>query len=292
MNILIVGANGLLGRNLVDCLSKKHKVYACVRNQKEVKFITNQNVAIIQTDLSNFDISILPQNIDAIYYLAQSNRFREFPNGVQDMTEVNILTPIKIAIWGSENKVKTFIYTSTGGIYTQTKNLVCETDSIDISKINGFYPSSKFCAEALLKNFETLYETFIIARPFFMYGVGQTETMLIPRLIDNIQKNNPITLNGNEGIKINPIYVSDAVKAFESMLKVKGSYVFNIAGDEVLSLKDICLIIGNIISKEPLFTHNEQNSNDLIGNTELMKKHLCKPQISFKEGISKMVSVQ
>ncbi len=290
MNILIVGANSLLGRNLVDCLSKKHKVYACIRNQKEVKFSKNENIITIESDLSNFETSCLPENIDAVYYLAQSNRFREFPNGAQDMTEVNILTPIKVATWASEHKVKTFIYTSTGGVYTQTKDLVCESDTIDNSKINGFYPSSKFCAEVLLKNYESLFETFIIARPFFMYGFGQTETMLIPRLIDNIKKDNPITLNGDEGIKINPIYVSDAVEAFESMLKIKGSYVFNIAGEEILSLKDICLIIGNIISKEPLFTHNQQNSNDLIGNTELIKKYLCKPQISFKEGISKMVN--
>ena len=290
MKILIIGANGLLAKNLVDSLSREHKVYASIRNQKEVKFSKNENITTIESDLSNFETSCLPENIDAVYYLAQSNRFREFPNGAQDMTEVNILTPIKVATWASEHKVKTFIYASTGGVYTRTKDLVYESDTIDSSEINGFYPSSKFCAEVLLKNYETFFETFIIARPFFIYGFGQTETMLIPRLIDNIKKDNSISLSGNDGIRINPIYVSDAVKAFESMLKVKGSYVFNIAGDEILSLKDICLIIGNIISKEPLFTHNQQNSNDLIGNTELMKKYLCKPQISFKVGISKMVN--
>ena len=66
MNILIFGANSLLGRNLVDCLSKKHKVYASVRNQKEVKFSKNENITTIESDLSNFETSCLPENIDAI----------------------------------------------------------------------------------------------------------------------------------------------------------------------------------------------------------------------------------
>lgn len=289
MNILVVGANSLLGRNLVTSLSENHHVYACVRSKETIKFIHNSNITVIESDLAKFDVEILPKNIDAIYYVAQSNKFREFPNGSEDMTEINILTPIKIATWGSEHQVKIFVYASTGGVYTQTENIVHEIDNINTFKLNGFYPSSKICAEILLKSFENLFDAFIIARPFFMYGVNQTSTMLIPRLISNIQNGNPITLNNTEGIKINPIYISDAVKAFENMLKLQGSHLFNIAGKEILSLKEICLIISDVMGKKTEFIYNEQSANDLIGNTDLMNKYLGTSQITFKEGILKML---
>ena len=47
MNILITGANGLLGRNMVDALSVEHKVYAVVKSKDEIKFKLNQNIFII-----------------------------------------------------------------------------------------------------------------------------------------------------------------------------------------------------------------------------------------------------
>ena len=36
MNILITGANGLLGRNMVDILSVEHKVHAVVKSKDEI----------------------------------------------------------------------------------------------------------------------------------------------------------------------------------------------------------------------------------------------------------------
>ncbi len=98
MKILITGANGLLGKELVKKLSLKHNNYALVRNK--AVFIENvnidQQIQIIQSDLYNFNVKILLKDIDVIFYLAQSKRFREFPNGASDIFEININSPFKI----------------------------------------------------------------------------------------------------------------------------------------------------------------------------------------------------
>ncbi len=116
MNILILGANGFLGRNLVNLLSENHKVYALVRNSKNCYFRLNHNVSVIEHNLSDLTLPKLPDDIDVIFYLAQSRRFREFPDGVDDMMAVNIYAPVSLAKWAISNKVKTFAYASSGGV--------------------------------------------------------------------------------------------------------------------------------------------------------------------------------
>lgn len=234
MNILVTGANGLLGRHLVELLSLEHKIYAVIRSKEQINFTVNNNITIIEADLVDLDVTLLPKNIDAIYYLAQSNRFREFPDGTEDMLAINIITPIKIANWCSQNEVKTFVYASSGGVYTNPDKAVKEFFDINANEKLGFYLNSKLSAEMLLKNYAQLFETFVIIRPFFMYGVGQNKTMLIPRLIESVMHEKEITLNGENGIKINPIYVTDAAEAISRILDLKGEHIINIAGNDIV----------------------------------------------------------
>ena len=63
-----------------------------------------------------------------------------------------------------------------------------------------------------------MFESFIITRPFFIYGTNQKKHMLIPRLIQNIKNSNEIILTSNEGIKINPIHVKDASMVYSKMI--------------------------------------------------------------------------
>ena len=289
MNILVTGANGLLGRYLVELLSNYHKVFAIVKDKKKLNFEMNENISILEIDLSKIDFQTLPQNIDVVYYLAQSNRFREFPDGIDDMLVINVVAPNILAKWAVKSGVKKFIYASSGGVYTNTNKPVKEFFDINANEKLGFYLNSKLSAEMLLKNYASLFETFAIIRPFFMYGVGQNETMLIPRLIANVQNGQEITLNGENGIKINPIYVTDAANAVAKILELQGEFIINIAGKEAVSLKELCLIMGNILRINPIFKINDLVQSDLVADIEIMKEKLLEPTIDLKVGIEKMV---
>lgn len=290
MRILIIGANGLLARNLVNKLSDSNEVFALIKKESLPKFMLKSSITLIHQDLSDIDLTLLPDNIDVVYYLAQSNRFREFPEGVFDMMEVNINTPIKIIEWARTSGVKKFIYASSGGVYTNPNEAVTEISEINANEVLGFYLNSKLCAEMLLNTFARYFETFTIIRPFFIYGKEQNETMLIPRLIKSIENENQITIFGEEGLKINPIYVDDAVEASINILSFKGSKTFNIAGDEVMSLKAICMLISKLLDKQPNLKHENRVQNDLIADISLMKAHLHNPAIRLEEGLNKLIS--
>jgi UDP-glucose 4-epimerase len=285
MNILVTGANGLLGRYLVELLSKQHKVFALVKKKNKLNFKLNKNISVLEIDLSYIDTKILPKKIDTIYNLAQSNRFNDFPQGADDMVSINILAANILAKWGVKNGVKKFIYASSGGVYGGSNIPFKETFNINVNKNLSFYLNSKLSAEMLLKNYLNLFETFTIIRPFFIYGPGQNEIMLIQRLIASIKNNTEITLIGKNGIKMNPIYVTDAANAVANILNINESMIINIGGDQIVSLKALILMIGTELAKKPIIKNYDYAQNNLIGDITLMKKKLFKPNIDLKAGI-------
>ena len=290
MNILVIGANGLLGQEIVRNLSKENKVYALVRVSYPVDFDNNKNIKILKIDLSKSNKYNFPKDIEVIYYLAQSNHYRDFPEADKDMLWLNIISPIEIVSWALKSNVKKFIFASSGGVYKNPENPVKEIFNIDISNKNGFYLDTKLCSEILLKNYADFFETFIIARPFFIYGTNQKKQMLIPRLIDNIINDKQIFLNSKEGIRINPINVKDAAKAFENMIKLKGEHIFNIAGDEIISISSIANLIASKLDKKVNFVINKSDQNNLVADNSKMKELLFKPEVSLEKGLNEMLN--
>lgn len=284
MNILITGATGLLGKKMVEVLSEQHKVFAIVKPGSS-KFIERKNIYFIEKDLAKFELNNFPNNIDTVYYLAQSRKFREFPEEVIDIFEVNVSAPLKIIKWAIDNGVKNFYYTSSGGVYRNPKKPVKEFFSINANEKNGFYLDSKLAAEILLKNFSKFFRSFIILRPFFIYGPRQDKTMLIPRIISNVIYKKPIYLNGDEGIKLNPIFIEDAASALKNLLNLDGEYIFNIAGSEVVTIKKLAEIVGSTVKIEPVFKNINEFQFDLIADISLMKNKLHNHNISLKDGI-------
>ncbi len=286
MNILVTGAGGLLGSTLINELSQKHTVYAIVHTLSE-KSDQLESVHYIEEDLAQLDINRLPSDIEVVYYLAQSNHFREFPEGAIDMFNINIRAALYLADWSQKNGIKQFFYASSGGVYKNPVKPVKEFFDINANGKNGFYLDSKLSAEILLKNYSALFETFVILRPFFMYGPGQKHSMLIPRLIDNVKNKKLITLNGQNGIHINPIYIDDAVATCKQLLTLKGEYIFNIAGSEEVSLRQLAEMIGKVVAEKPMFENNDQVQNDLIADISLMQEKLHIPQVRLREGLAR-----
>src|SRR5712691_5873081 len=75
--VLVTGAGGFIGRHLVRALGERYRVVALVRNRADAP----ENAEAIVFDLSQPLGDALPPRIDAVVHLAQSRRYREFPEG-------------------------------------------------------------------------------------------------------------------------------------------------------------------------------------------------------------------
>ena len=282
--VLITGANGLLGRHVVDSLSKEnYHIHSLVRAEPSR---TVEGVNYHLCDLSSdWSVKELPKRVDAIIHLAQSPKFRDFPEHALDVFRVNIESTARLLNHASQTAVKQFIYASSGGIYGSGQTALSENAPIIPHGQLGYYLGSKFCSEVLIQSYAAHMQITVL-RFFFVYGPGQKRSMLIPRLVDNIKRGRPVTLQGNQGIRINPIHVADATRAAIQALNLERSATFNVGGPDVLSLRKIGEIIGEKLGVLPKFDTIRGAPHDLIGDISAMRELLCDPRIRFRNGIA------
>jgi UDP-glucose 4-epimerase len=280
MRILLTGATGFIGSHLAHRLKTRHEVFVLARRPAADKL---PEVRWIEQDMTApLDYNRLPRPLDAIIHLAQSKFYKQFPEKAADIFEVNTQSTLRLLEYGRKVGVSRFIYSSSGGIYGVRDEGFMETDPVNPS---NFYLGSKYCAEVLIANYRQFFDT-IIHRLFFVYGAEQSPTMLIPRLVNAVATGVPIELQGDDGIRINPVYISDAVDAIERSLALDGSHLINLGGPQVLSLRQIGEIIGKKLGREPVFkVHADQKPEYIIGDVTKMRALLGGPVVPFSDGV-------
>ena len=153
-----------------------------------------------------------------------------------------------------------------------------------------FYLTSKYAAELLLRSYGSMLRT-IAFRFFFVYGPGQTR-MLVPSLVGKVLRDEPIEIEGHPGLRINPIYVEDAVRAFAPALTLDESGVFNVAGDDVVTVSEIVELIAEAVSRPAQVRHRPRGDDgDLVADVTRMRRVLgVAPAIGLAEGLGRVVS--
>lgn len=285
-NILITGAGGLLGSYLVPLLAETGEVFATSRTP-----LDSGDAHYVPLDLSReIDPSALPEKIDAVIYLAQSSRFREFPETAEDIFGVNVARPIALLDYARRAGARNFVYASTGGVYGSADGPLTEqSPAPPRGQSLGFYPASKRAAEILAESWSPFMNVAML-RYFFIYGAGQKHDMLVPRLVDSVREGRAVTLQGGDGLRINPVHASDAARATAAAARLDRSATVNVAGPEVLSLRDICAVIGGRIGREPVFeVQPDRRPGDLIADISTMRTILHDPEVRFAEGVEDLI---
>lgn len=281
-HILITGATGLIGSHLVPALASDYHVDRLIRPKHAGPAIA--------LDLGHeWPQDRLPERVDQVIYLAQSEHFRDFPERAEDMLQVNLISTLRLLEYARQRGCKRFIYASSGGVYGPSEAALREDRHLQVRDHLGFYLSTKLCTEILLENYSSLMD-IVILRFFFVYGPGQRPDMLIPRLIQRVRQGEPLSLQGEHGLRLNPTYVSDAVAALRRALQLSGSHKINIGGPEVLSLREIGAAIGKELNRAPRFEQQAGAPAHLVADISRMQEMLGAPQVSFAAGLKQLLA--
>lgn len=289
MNFLVTGANGFIGRSLVK------RLLSIETNQ-----VYGVDLSPLKTSKSNFqpivvDITTknwtreIPAQVDSVIHLAQSKRYRDFPNGAEDMVRVNIESTFHLLEWSRKNKVQKFLFASTGNVYKKSREIRKETDEC---MPDSMYASTKLSAELLIYPYCSFFQT-IIVRIFCVYGPGQKD-MIIPTMIKRVQSGREIIIGRGVGLYFTPLYISDCVTMIKRLLKnqknIACGEMFNLAGNEIVNLADVIKMIGNLIHQKPYVRITDDEPSYLMGSNEKICKVIkYHPRVCFSEGISKTI---
>lgn len=287
MKILVIGAAGLIGRHLIEALRSHHEVHALHRPGSPGESSSTHWIAADLTD--PYFLNALPDRVDCVIHLAQSRRFREFPDGARDVFRVNVHSTAALLDWSVRTGVRRFILASSGGIYGYGRDPFTEEHPVGSAKRLGYYLASKHCAELLSESYAD-HMTVVILRFFFVYGPGQRSDMFIPQLTRSVAEGRPILLDGAEGLSTNPVHVADAVTALLRALDLGQSHRINVGGPDVLSLRQIVDSIGAWLGRTPTYSLKpDGRPQDLVADIGKMRRLLAVPTIRFAEGCEDVI---
>jgi UDP-glucose 4-epimerase len=290
MKILITGATGFLGSRLIERLAKGHEIWALSRRAPA---LSGSNVHALIQDLTAYKwADILPKSIDAVIHLAQSSAFRDFPASAEEVYAVSAGATVQLLDWAHRSRARHFILGSTGGLYGSSNSAMSESWPIpDQRNQLGFYFAGKRSSELIASQYDGLLNVAIL-RFFFVYGSGQANEMLIPRLATKIRLGQPVSLQGDDGIRINPVHVNDAVVAVERCLALDGSQVINIAGPQVVTLRAIAEMVGGYVGRQPVFAVDKiAVPNHYVADITRMSEMLGAPKIGVRAGLAELLGI-
>jgi nucleoside-diphosphate-sugar epimerase len=176
MNILVTGANGFIGSNLVKRLvNEGHNVKSLVRKTSDLSFLDKVPTELFYGDISDKEsLQKAMQNVDLVFHVAGLAA----DWGPYELFEkINFKGTQNVAKVASEAGVKKMVYISTVAFHGFGK--VNMTEASPIAKDLIPYAKTKYLAEQWLWDFQNSTDMKITAvRPGNVYGVNDRTFML------------------------------------------------------------------------------------------------------------------
>ncbi len=196
--VLVTGASGTLGYNIVHLLAVTHprtRIVLLMRTPDAALFANCPNVEIRQVDM--FDKARLRQSVleiqpDAIIHCAASG-VRPSKIGWFDLIDLNVESTNQLFQASCEVEACHFIHISTGLVYRAQPHPCHEDDPIDTLHPYG---ASKAAADCLLRaGADRLNRPLTVVRPFSFTGVHDGGDRLFPSLLRAARNRTPLKMS-------------------------------------------------------------------------------------------------
>lgn len=301
-NILVTGATGLIGSNLVDILmaSKASQIFVIGRNLIKIQktfqeYHNDPRLIMIEHDISN-QLPNKINNIDYIFHAAGpmerdiiSNKPMDviFPNIIGTLNLLNKLKE-QYQQMGKSGRLIIFSSVTVYNNYSDTDITVNESNTEYAEKIDSSscYSESKRMIEVIAKSYYKQYNTnVVIARFSTVYGYTRNiPNTAFYEFIKKAIKRENIILNGTNFPKRDNIYIDDAIEGL-LLIASKGisgeSYNISSNGEKnnFSAIDEIASIINQqtsqILKKSPVKIETKHFTNRkagiLLSNSKLQK---------------------
>lgn len=282
--LLLTGGTGFIGRHFLADYAVDFDCTALVRVEPAAKAA---GVRYRVQDLCRpLEAAHLPERVEAVVHLAQSTRYRQIPDAADDVIRVNVASTLGLVEWARRTGCPHFVFASTAGFNAPG---VERADDEAAIVPDSFYANTKEIAESLLREYAA-HLTLTVVRPYTIYGPGQ-EARMLPNLADQVAAGRTVFLEGSErGMLLSPLHVRDAARALCRILDARPGGSVNLAGDEVVSVREIALLAGEAAGTTPRFEiHADKPARTLVGKNARMKGLLGgSPLLPFRAGFLEM----
>ena len=269
--VLITGAGGYIGTELTQYLADKgYFIYALDTFWFKNKIKKSKNIKIIKADIRYLSQKGFPNNIDAVIHLAAISNDPSAEINPKLSWEVNVLGLLNILNLSKNNKVKKFIFASSGSVYgiKKEKKVTEKLSLVPISEYN----KTKMVGEKVVESFSKQM-SIVILRPATVCGPSKNLRLdlTINMLTYHAIKNQKINVFGGSQYRPN-LTLDDMINIYHFFLQKNLTGTYNV-GFENEKVIDIAKKISKKIKKTDI---NRSKSNDKrsyrLDSTKLLRK--------------------
>jgi len=290
MNILITGATGFIGRNLLRAFESNsiYKDYEIILlTSKEIvgyKCVIHNDYTFSKEDFNKIGIN----KIDIVIHLGaftpkdslNANRVKE---SIANIVNTEYLLENLPAI------PKKIIYTSTIDVYGTVTGLITEEV---LTLPNSLYGQSKLFTEKMLEIWAKENNVILqILRIGHIYGEGEEAyKKILPITINMVLQNKSPIIYTNGKEKRSFLYINDCCNMLIRSIDLD-EYVgpINVASNRSISMLELVNLVIKVSGKiiKPTVKNENIDTKDFIFNNDKMVKYLGEEHTSLKEGIIK-----
>ncbi|MFH0986886.1 MAG: NAD(P)-dependent oxidoreductase, partial [Candidatus Micrarchaeota archaeon] len=158
------------------------------------------------------------------------------------------------------------------------------------------YGISKILAEQICDLYANNFNASVtILRQTNIYGPGQPEKWLIPKIIKNPTKGNLIL--GDVDVKNDYLYIDDLIDLYTLAMKGEETGIFNAGTGKSSSARDIINLVSKIKNKEIKFEINKElirkreNDEMKVDYSKAKKFFGWSPKTTLERGLKKMIEM-
>jgi len=302
--VLVTGATGVIGTQLVDLLLNEGYFVRAISHNKKPNFVINENLEIMNGDLTDSKFCAEACiGIDYVFHLAVETgsivKNAKHPASIMTSTILMDFNMLKAA---HNEKIKKYLYCSCACVYPEKLEDMVEENAWDgpPPKMHETISWSKRISELQCKSYNKEFQDdIVIVRPSNTYGpndIFDSEkshviSAFIKKAIDGPK---PFTIWGS-GEQIREfVYSRDVAKGMVlAMNELKDSNPINLGGGISIKIKDLAKMILSMVDNDPEIMFDKEKPEGhkkRILNSKKAKDILnFKPTTSLEEGLEETI---
>lgn len=312
--VLVSGATGFIGKNLVESLLQKgYSVRVLVRDKKGVDFFSD--IEIFEGDLTGTSsLAGVEKDIDIVVNCV--GILGRWNTDEANLYKVNVQGCINLLKRFNGKYLHRFIHLSAAGVTGPLRDKACET--YNCQPVTAYEKTKLLGEKKILKLSRQMNIPVTVLRPAFTYGPGDSHKLV---LFKAIKKGKFIFINNGEST-IHPVYIKDLISGILLAIKqALNGEIYIIGGERPVTQKELIYTIadnlgvkrpelsipywlawliasileipGKAFGFEPVITHSRvmMMGRNYGYSIDKAKKDLdYKPRINLQEGITRTIN--